>query len=230
MLGLSARLRELMLIHKIDKEELAERCDLPIETIRNIYYGKTIDPKVSTVMKMAKVFNVSANCLMGQCQHSKEEKILLQYYRSCGEHGKAIIDIVAKFEALSAKAYREESGAYTIPCIIPHGEISQGILYDTNENKEIVTSVKDAHIAIKIISNDLIPIFCKNDIILLANRFPENGEYGAFYQGERLFIRQFIEEDGYYRLKCLHNKGEDMIFKRLDSIEYLGACIDIIRN
>jgi transcriptional regulator with XRE-family HTH domain len=229
MLGLGARLRDLMLIHKISKEELAERCDLPIETIRNIYYGKTIDPKVSTVMKMAKVFNVSVNCLMGQCQHTVEEKLLLRYYRTCGEHGKAIIDIVAKYEALSAKAYREEVGAYTIPCIVPHCEPSQGILYDTNENVEIVTSVKNAHIAIKIITNDLIPIFCKNDILLLANRFPVNGEYGAFYQGEKLFIRQYLEEEGQYRLKCLHNKGEDLVFKRLDCIEYLGACIDVIR-
>lgn len=227
---LSERLREILAVRKMSKEELAERCDLPLETIRNIYYGKTADPKVSTVLKIAKALNISVNCLMGECEHISEERVLLDYYNSCGEHGKAIINIIAKFEAISAKAYREETGTYTIPCIIPHGEVSQGILYDTNDNKEITTSVKEAHIAIKMISNELIPIFCKNDVLLLSNRFPVSGEYGAFYQGERLFIRQYIEEDGQYRLKCLHNKGEDMIFKRLDNIEYLGTCVDVIRT
>ena len=37
---------------------------MPIETIRNIYYGKTTAPKVSTLFKIANALNVSIECLI----------------------------------------------------------------------------------------------------------------------------------------------------------------------
>ena len=61
---LSRRLIELLDENKMTKENLAEKCGLPIETIRNIYYGKTTDPKVSTLFKIANALNVSIECLI----------------------------------------------------------------------------------------------------------------------------------------------------------------------
>ena len=229
MLGLSARLRDLMLLHKISKEELAERCDLPIETVRNIYYGKTIDPKVSTVMKMAKVFNVSVNCLMGQCQHTTEERALLQYYRACGHHGKSLVLLTAKYEALAAKDERETTDKHKIPCLVPSTDIRQGIIYDECETVETHTTNTEAYVGIKMVNNDLVPAYCKGDIILIANRFPKNKEYGVFYRDGRAYIRQYIEEDNQYRLRCLHNYSNDIICKRMDEIEYIGTCCGVIR-
>ena len=78
-------------------------------------------------------------------------------------------------------------------------------------------------------NNDLVPAYCKGDIILVANRFPENKEYGVFYQDSKAYIRQYIEEDNLYRLKCLHDYGKDMTFKRMDEIEYIGTCCGVIR-
>ena len=82
----------------------------------------------------------------------------------------------------------------------------------------------------KITTNDLIPRFCKGDVILFADKFPKNGEYGAFIKGDRAFIRQFVEEDGKYTLKSLQKVGDDMVMKRLDQIEYIGTCIEVIRT
>ena len=62
---LSERLRELLAVKGISKEDFAELCDLPIETVRNIYYGKTPDPKLSTMLKMSKALDISVNCLVG---------------------------------------------------------------------------------------------------------------------------------------------------------------------
>jgi len=226
---LSERLRELLKIHNMSKETLAEKCDLPLETIRNIYYGKTTDPKVSTVMKIAKVFNLSVNCLMGECQHTPDERALLNYYRACGHHGKTLVRISAKYEALTAKEQREAKGSHTIACLIPHGDIYHGIIYDDCESKDIYTSVAEADVAIEMTNNCLMPVYCKGDIILVADRFPANKEYGVFYYNGRAYIRQYIEREDEFILKCLHKYDKDMIFKRMDEIEYLGTCIDVVR-
>lgn len=226
---LGERLRELLAVNKMSKEELAERCDLPLETIRNIYYGKTTDPKVSTVLKISQVFNISVNCLMGQCQHTPQERALLQYFRACGHHGKNVVLISAKYEALAAAEEREATGGHTIPCLFPDGDIYHGIDYDTCRTEEIFTSNDMADVAIKMTNNCLMPVYCKGDVILITHRFPVNNEYGVFYYHGRAYIRQYVEADGHYILKCLHKYDKDMIFKRMDDIEYLGTCCGVVR-
>ena len=226
---LGERLREILAVKGISKDELAEMCDLPVETIRNIYYGKTPDPKTSTVMKISKALNITVNCLMGECSHSLEERALLQYFRACGHHGRSVILLSAKFEALTAKEEREAVDKHTVPCLIPHGDIYQGIMYDSCEVVDIYTAKEEAYVAIKMMNNDLVPAYCKGDILLIANRFPANKEYGVFYQNGRAYIRQYIEEENQYRLKCLHNNAKDMVFKRMDEIEYVGTCCGVVK-
>ena len=227
---LGERIREILAVRGISKEEFADMCGLPIETVRNIYYGKTPDPKISTMLKMSKALEVSVNCLMGQCTHSPEERALLRYYRACGNHGRSLIFLTAKYEALSAKDERELQEKHMSPCLIPHGDIRNGIVYDICEVVEIYTTVKEAFTAIRMTNNDLVPMYCKGDIILIANHFPANNECGVFYKDGRAFVRKYIEEENQYRLKCLHNAGEDMIFKRMDEIEYIGTCCGVVRS
>lgn len=228
-LMLGEKLRDLLAVKGMSKEELAEKCDLPVETIRNIYYGKTTDPKVSTVLKISRALNISVNCIMGECSHSPEERALLEYFRECGNHGRRVALSVVKYEALRAKEERGVTGQYRVPCLIPQGNIRQGIDYDTCDVTDIHTSREDAYMALKMTNNDFVPLYCRGDIILISNRFPENKELGVFYDNGRAFIRQYLEEDDQYRLKCLHNSSQDMIFKRMDEIEYVGTCCSVLR-
>ena len=226
---LSEKMRELLASRNMTKEELAELCDLPFETIRNIYYGKTIDPKISTVMKIADAFKLSVNCLMGHSEYTSEEASIIKYYRSCGEHGKSLILLTAKYEATAAKSEREASNRHKIPCLIPHGNISDGIVYDMCEVVEVETVISRAYVSIQITSNDLVPVYFKGDILLFENRFPLDGEYGAFYIGNKAYIRKFMEEDGKYILKSVRKMGKNIELSGLDRLEYIGTCCDIIR-
>ena len=226
---LGDRLKDILTERELSIAEFAEVCDLPVETVRNIYYGKTADPKLSTVMKMASALKMSVNTLVGELEIDKEEREIIRFYRLCGRHGKAVIGLVARYEATSARAERDSSEKHKVPCLIPHNEIGEGIIYDTCETVEYETSVKDAYIGVKVTTNDLIPRFCKGDVILFANKFPKNGEYGAFIKGDRAILRKFVEKDDRYILESLHNIGDDIVLKRLDQIEYIGTCIEVIR-
>lgn len=227
---LCERLRQLTNEKGWSLQQLAEISDLPLETVRNIYYGKTPDPKISTVMKLAKSFNLTVNCLMGQCSHTPQERAILINYRNCGKHGKSIIELISKYEASAMKKEREKDGRHMIPCIVPEGTVSHGIIYDMCETVEIETDVKDAYIAIRMVTNDLAPTYCKGDILLFENRFPKHGERAAFYKGDRIYIRRYLEEENQYCLKCLHNCDVDIILKRMDEVDYIGTCVDVVRD
>lgn len=79
-------------------------------------------------------------------------------------------------------------------------------------------------------TNDLAPAYCKGDILLFENRFPQNGEIGAFFRDGKVFIRKFCEEGNSYRLKCLHKQDVDIVLKRMDEVDYIGTCIDVVRE
>lgn len=228
--ALSERMRQLMAEKKWSIQYLANIAGLPEETVKNLYYARTPDPKISTIMKLSQAFNISVNCLMGQCQHTPEERAILRNYRACGKHGKSVIELIARYEAGSVKSEREASDKHSIPCLVPQGDIRKGIVYDNCETIEIVVAVPDAYVGIMMNNNDLAPMYCKDDIILFENRFPKHGEYAAFFRDGKAYIRKFIEEDKQYRLKCLHSQGTDIVLKRMDEIEYIGTCIDVIRS
>lgn len=228
--ALSERMRQLMNERGWSIQYVAKIAGLPEETVKNIYYAKTPDPKISTIMKLAEAFNLSVNCLMGKCSHTPAERALLRNYRACGMHGKAIIELIAKYEAGAIKNEREGKDKHKIPCIVPQGEIRKGIIYDLCETVEIETTVKEAYIAIQMTNNDLAPVYCKDDILLLENRFPKHGEKAAFYMGDRVYIRKFIDEGKQYKLQCLHKYDADIILKRMDEADYIGTCIGVVRE
>ncbi len=226
---LSARLKELLNTREISIATFAEMCDLPLETVRNIYYGRTEDPKVSTLLKISHALGLSVNCLLGECPHSQEERTLLQHFRQCGEHGKSLLLLAAKYEALAVKEQREAVEKHMVPCLHSRGAILDGLVYDDCDVDEIETTVQNAYVAIELTTNEFAPLYCKGDILLLANRFPKHGEYAMFYKGRRAYLRKFLEEEGQYRLQCVHKMKEDVVLKRMDQVEYIGTCIDVVR-
>lgn len=224
------RLRKELNARDISIQEFAEMCGLPVETIRNIYYGKSVDPKLSTALKIADALQLGVNCLVGKCHHTLAERTIIQNYRACGKHGKSIIELIARYEASSMKNERNNPDRHKIPCILPRGDNRKGIVYDLCETVEIETTVKDAFVGIQMTDNDFAPVYCKGDILLFEDRFPENGEMSAFFQKDRVYLRRFVEENGQYRLKCVHPHGEDIILKRMDEVDYIGTIVEVIRE
>lgn len=227
---LGEKIGDILKERNISLAELAEMCDLPVETVKNIRYGKTPYPKVSTLDKMATALDTCINCLIGECPYSQEEMTIIENYRKCGKHGRTLIELIAEYESSAMRDVRDASGNRPIPCIIPHGDIRHGIVYELCETHDIMVSGSEASIAIEMVSNDLAPTYCKGDRLLFEKRHPQNGEVGAFYRGEKVYIRQYCEEGNQYRLRCLHKQDADIILKRMDEVKYFGTCIGVIRT
>lgn len=226
---LSRNLRDVLNSRHITLESFAQMCGLPMETVRNIYYGKSLNPKIGTVLAMANALGVTVNRLMGEPSHTQEEDDLLTSYRECGNHGKNLLALVAKFEMESTKEERLNPNKYRIPCVSLDEEASVESLYNEDEMIEIETSNNSAYISVKLAVNDFTPTYCKGDIILVTNRFPKHGEHAVFFKGHRLYLRKYMEEDRHYRLKCLKRNGQDIVLKRMDEIECIGTCCGVVR-
>lgn len=197
--------------------------------MRNIYYGKVTDPKVSTVLAISDALNVTVNYLMGHPIYNPEEASVIKHYRKCGSHGKSIIQLVAKYESEISKSERESSKRHKIPCLIPIGNTGDGIPYTISDVVDVETVIPDAYFAVEITTNHFTPVFCKNDRVLFANQFPENGDIAVFMKNDKAYLRKFIEEEDGYCLKSLNGRGFDILLRRMDEVDCIGTCVGIVR-
>ena len=211
------------------KEELAEQSGVPLETVRNLYYGRVENPKASTLLAISRVFRVSVNRLAGERLYTKEEETLIMNHRRSSQHGKYMIEFVARFEADLTKHERETENKYKIPCIIPIGAVEDGMKYDSGLIKYVDTVEPKAYLAIECNTNRMSPTYCRGDKILLENRYPNSGESAMFYDHEIIYFRQYVEHDKGYTLKSHCVQLKDLEFKRMDNIKCMGTVIGIIR-
>ena len=227
---LSKRLKEILNEKKISLEYYSQLSGVPMETLRNIYYGRTSNPNIKTVMAMAEALDMTINSLLGvESISNNEERKLINYYRACGKHGKNVILNIAKYEANLMKEVQEEVRQHKILCLKSEQDIFLGQLYNPECPYEIYTNKKEAYIAFETTLNDAAPTYCKGDIILIENRFPRSGEHGVFLKDEKIMIKELIEKKDGYCLKPIHRIGNEILLKKLDSIECLGTCCGLLR-
>lgn len=80
--------------------ELAERSDIPVGTLNKMLGTETKDPQISTIIKIAKALNISADYLIlgdtpneqkNKVELSESESFLLNTFRNLSEQGQEYI-------------------------------------------------------------------------------------------------------------------------------------------
>lgn len=228
---LSTRLKQALSERDMTWQTCAELADIPLETMRNIYYGKVKDPKASTLLNIAQVLHTSVNWLMGENVCTEEENMLLVNYRQCGFHGKNVVQQFARYEALIAMEERKSPGKYLVPCLIPDNWVCDGSNYGTVETKAIQTNNPEAFMAVYVPNNNWAPRYCKHDIVLLKNRFPVPEEEALFIYHGNIYYRKYMESKQGHVLQCINGRNSDLIFKRMDDpyLLFIGTTIGIVR-
>lgn len=91
-----ARLQAAKAKSKLRIEDICEQSNVPIGTASKIFAGITTDPKMGTMMSIAKALNVSIDYLIygddyfnAQENFLKEEIEIIKKYRALDERGKA---------------------------------------------------------------------------------------------------------------------------------------------
>ena len=224
---LSERLREVLGDMEMSFPQLSEKADIPLETVRNLYYGRVKDPKVSTILKLCQALDVSVNYLFGGITEREIE--LVANFRKCGIHGKAFLMDFAQHEAKMAQAEKKME-KHRVPCIVPVGDVYDGLPFSCAETVDLYVSDERAYVAFELTTNNFSPVYCKGDRVLLERRFPKSGERALFIKDRSLYCRTFIEDSTGYTLKCLNHLGKDFNMKRMDTVECLGTCIGVVRS
>lgn len=226
---LSKRLKELLNEKQISLDYYAQMSGVPMETLRNIYYGRTSNPNIKTVMAMAEALDMSINALLGvENATNKEEQQLIRDFRLLGKKGRMRLLVLAENEVRRQKSKNEEIGKYSVPYLsFPRDKCINGLSEIVAEDT-IITDKKEAYLAFQTNINDNIPTYCKGDILLLENRFPRVGEHGVFLYESQIMIRIFKEDEDGYHLDTIHKIGKNISMKRLDKVECIGTCCGVI--
>lgn len=207
-------------------EKLSMLSNVPTETIRNIIYRRAKNPRVDTVLALSRTLNVSMESLMGESPREEEEELLFAY-RESGEHGKKFIRAIAEIEAQWQAGAELGNQKREIPCLIPAVETADGTAFSSFDVEHVETACENVYMAVRLPNDHFSPRYCKNDILLLSDKFPTEGENAIFLYNHRLYFRQFhISEKGYF-LNTINGRGVPLRFRRMDSCRLIGTCMAV---
>lgn len=224
------RLKEAMTIKNVTLNQLADKTNISLNTLQNLYYAKNVSPRSETIYKVCKALDITADYLIGLTKYDKNELELLTNYQKCGRHGRDFLLVISRFEADYTTFLRQrKDNRHTVNCLVPDGHEADGFEYTTCSIEQIETVFEDAFMAIKITTDNFIPSFMRGDIIALADRYPKQGEKAVYYKDGRAYFREYSYENGKVILKPITGKGESFILDRMDDFKVLGTYINVIR-
>lgn len=158
---------------EITLSEVAEAADLPLSTVKNFLYGNSKDVHLYTAVKLAKVFGVSVDELIGCGTLSPQTCESLQLIRMLPESFTHFVRWATHFHYDMLTNNKVSNRA--IEVMIPEISPGSGNVKMTN-NFEImdISSLDDelrpkVFMGIKVLDNAYAPRFFENDILLLAN-------------------------------------------------------------
>lgn len=179
--------------HKgITLSEVAEAADISVSTLKSFLYGDSKDCTLSTAIKLARVFGVSVDELVGSGTLSTNICRSLQTIRQMPESFTHFVVWCIKYHYQKIKSKEVSIRAIEVmtPYIGPEGNLkmtNQMEVYDISDiNEDYRPKI---FLGIKIPSDIYEPHYFQSDVILIANdRKPINNERIVFSTGDNLWI------------------------------------------
>ncbi|MEA5056080.1 MAG: helix-turn-helix domain-containing protein [Anaerotignum propionicum] len=126
-MSLDKKLNELRKAKKMTLDELSEKSGVPASTLKKISAGITTNPNLDTVQAIAKALDCSLDDFDDSPKNEynaflfKEEKALIQKYRTLDDYGKSTIDLMLnrEYERSNASNRKEEIAEELFPSSLP---------------------------------------------------------------------------------------------------------------
>ena len=191
-------LRSKLKEKKLTLNILSDLSDLSEDTLRSIIYGKSQDIKLSTIIKIADVFNCSIDELVNHNTHSPQTRKIITQLQRLPERSIQFIQIIVTLEEKRLLLHSTK-GQLIIPIIIPKCSIKDGMFYESGHINYLDISEypaplrKAAAFGLFIQSSFYEPIFFPNDILLFSlNKQPQFNDIILFITDYgQLFIRKY---------------------------------------
>ncbi len=209
--------------------ELAEKADMPFETLKSFLYGNSKDCKLSTAVKIATAFGISIDEVVGANTIAPLTRESLAMCRSMPDYVVYLIQSFIRHQYTLQSQITE--GSIHIPLLLP--ECQNGYLQTTNVTDTVcidhLTNALKSKICIgiKIPCEHYEPFYMPGDIILLAvDRDGLHNERCVLsYRGHYFLARKiFYVENGQKKAKyvsLLDGKNEILPKDIDDKIGYI---------
>lgn len=195
----------LMDIYGYTLTELSQKANITYETFRNFFYGKSDECRLSTAVKLARVFNLSIDELVGAETVSNDMEEYVNMYKSLPEYSKYLVKYFIKHQN-NIYQQREIIGQKVISVLKP--QCVDSYLETTNVTEEICIEHINENIkskvllGLKIPCEHYMPIYSPYDTLLIAaDREAHNGERCVIEINNKLFIveKKIYLKDGVKR-------------------------------
>lgn len=210
--------RENLFRYVDDKEitikDIAEKADIPFSTLNSFLYGKTSDPKLSTVVKLAHALEVSIDELIGAETIKNKQRESLSICRNLPQHDVYLVQWFIRYlEELNRDSEpNKRSVSVMVLTLSHHGDIkltSDYMKADISElNKSFASKI---FFGIMLPCDYYMPKYSPFDILFIANdRQPTIADCCVIRVGSYIYLatrkveegiaRYYSIRDGKYRL------------------------------
>ena len=157
---------------EITLQEVSELADIPLNTLKSLIYGDSRDCHISTVIKLARVFNVSVDELIGCGTISKQTCESLQVMRKLPESFTHFVrwSIHFHYEKLNSHKVSIKSVELMIPEESEDGNHKMTNNFDVIDVSFLSDDIRPKiFMGIKLITPCYMPHYFEDDILLIAN-------------------------------------------------------------
>ena len=190
-------------------EKLSEISNISLDTVKNLVSSKATDCKLSTAIKLSRIFGISIDELVG-CGTMREETVKrLDIIRKLPRHEyKVLMFYIDRL----GRSNIEDCGDLPKEMNVMHPLCLNGTLKWSEEWERVNISKLDndvrtkSFMAIKVPCIHYMPVYSSGDVLLIANdRQPVNGEHCVVDINGLLYITRCVRSGGKFVLNSIIN-------------------------
>lgn len=226
----------LMDIYGYTLSETAEKANIPLETFKAFFYGKSDECRLSTAIKLAKVFGVSVDEISGAETISSEGENYINMYKTLPDYSKYLVEYFLKHQ-YNIYQRREIANKKVISVLKP--QCVDSFLHSTNVTEELciehlTTDIKTkVRLGLKIPCEHYMPIYSPHDTLLIAaDRDAHNGERCVIERNNKLFIveKRIYIKDGVRRSEYVSLMNKRFYINDTEIDEKLGYIVGFLNS
>ena len=228
---------DMYISHKdITLAEVSELADIPVNTLKSLMYGDSKDVHISTVIALAKVFNVSVDELIGCGTISPQTTQSLQIVRQLPESFTHFVRwaIHYHYDMQVNQRVSDKSVELMTPETAECGNLRMTNNFDVIDISDQPADVwPKVFMAIRMVNSNYAPLYFENDILLVANdREAKPTEQVIICIGENMWIvRAKHEQENGEWVTNYYSTRDGRLFARAKEVQLvLGYVVKVKRD